>query len=60
MYKRQGGAVRWGAPAPFLSGPAGRPPVNSRFIIVGVVLGAIVAAAVIIGAPGLGGFDSLR
>lgn len=34
--------------------------MNKRFIIVGIALGIIVALAVIIGSPALGGFDSMR
>ena len=34
--------------------------MNKRFIVVGVVLGAVVVIAVVIGSPALGGFDSLR
>jgi hypothetical protein len=34
--------------------------MNKRFIIVGVVLGIIVALAVFIGSPAIGGFDAMR
>jgi len=34
--------------------------MNTRFVIVGVVLGILVTLAVIIGSPALGGFDSMR
>jgi len=34
--------------------------MNKRFIIIGVVLGAIITFAVIIGSPALGGFDAMR
>ena len=34
--------------------------MNKRFVIVGVVLGIIVAIAVLIGSPAIGGFDMLR
>jgi hypothetical protein len=34
--------------------------MNKRVIIVAVVLGVIVAFAVIIGSPAIGGFDALR
>ena len=34
--------------------------MNKRFVIVGVVLGIIVAIAVFIGSPAIGGFDMLR
>ena len=34
--------------------------MNKRFIIVGVALGIIVVAAVLIGSPMFGGFDSMR
>ena len=34
--------------------------MNKRFVIVGVALGIIVALAVIIGSPAIGGFDSMR
>ncbi len=34
--------------------------MNKRFIIVGIVLGVIVALAVIIGSPAIGGFDAMR
>jgi len=34
--------------------------MNKRFIIVGIVLGIVIALAVIIGSPALGGFDSMR
>ena len=34
--------------------------MNKRFIIVGIVLGIIVALAVIIGSPAIGGFDAMR
>ena len=34
--------------------------MNKRFIIVGVVLGIVIAIAVIIGSPALGGFDAMR
>ena len=34
--------------------------LNKRFIIVGVVLGIIIAIAVYVGSPAFLGFDSLR
>jgi len=34
--------------------------VNRRFIIVGIVLGAVVTIAFIVGSPMFGGFDTLR
>jgi len=34
--------------------------MNKRFVIVGIVLGIIVALAVIIGSPAIGGFDAMR
>lgn len=34
--------------------------MNKRFIIVGIALGIVVAVAVIIGSPAIGGFDGLR
>lgn len=34
--------------------------MNKRFIVVGVVLGLIVVAAVLIGSPMFGGFDAMR
>ncbi len=34
--------------------------MNTRFVIVGVVLGIIVTLAVIVGSPAIGGFDALR
>ena len=34
--------------------------MNKRFVIVGVVLGAIIVAAVIVGSPAIGGFDMIR
>ena len=34
--------------------------MNKRFIIVGVVLGIVIVAAVLIGSPMFGGFDSMR
>jgi hypothetical protein len=34
--------------------------MNKRFIIVGIALGIIVAFAVIIGSPAIGGFDAMR
>jgi len=34
--------------------------VNTRFIIVGIVLGAVVTIAFIAGSPMFGGFDTLR
>ena len=34
--------------------------MNMRFVIVGVVLGIVVAFAVIIGSPAIGGFDAGR
>lgn len=34
--------------------------MNWRFVIIGVLLGTIVTAAVVIGSPALGGFDSMR
>jgi len=34
--------------------------MNKRFIIVGIFLGIVIALAVIIGSPALGGFDSMR
>ncbi len=34
--------------------------MNKRFIIVGVALGLIVVAAVLIGSPMFGGFDAMR
>jgi len=34
--------------------------MNKRFIIVGVVLGIIIAISVFIGSPALGGFDMFR
>jgi len=34
--------------------------MNKRFILVGIVLGIIVIAAVLIGSPAIGGFDMLR
>jgi len=34
--------------------------MNKRFIIVGIVLGIIVAIAVVIGSPAIGGFDTMR
>ena len=34
--------------------------MNKRFIIVGVALGLIIVAAVLIGSPMFGGFDSMR
>lgn len=34
--------------------------MNKRFLIVGVLLGAIVTFAVIVGSPAIGGFDAMR
>jgi len=34
--------------------------MNRRFIIVGIVLGVIVAMAYFAGSPVIGGFDTLR
>ncbi len=34
--------------------------MNMRLVFVGILLGIIVTAAVIIGSPALGGFDSMR
>jgi len=34
--------------------------MNKRFIIVGIVLVIIVAFAVIMGSPAIGGFDAMR
>jgi len=34
--------------------------MNKRFIIVGIVLGAAVALAFLVGSPMFGGFDTLR
>ena len=34
--------------------------MNKRFIIVGIALGIIIAFAVIIGSPAIGGFDAMR
>jgi hypothetical protein len=34
--------------------------MNKRFIIVGIVLGAAVTIAFLIGSPMMGGFDTLR
>jgi len=34
--------------------------MNKRFVIVGIVLGIIVAFAVFIGSPFIGGFDMFR
>jgi len=34
--------------------------MNKRLVLVGIVLGVIVIAAVLIGSPAIGGFDSLR
>jgi len=34
--------------------------MNRRFILVGIVLGAIVTIAFIAGSPMFGGFDTLR
>ena len=34
--------------------------MNKRFLYVGIVLGIIVAFAVIIGSPAIGGFDANR
>jgi len=34
--------------------------MNKRFVLVGIILGIVVAFALIIGSPAIGGFDSLR
>jgi len=34
--------------------------MNKRFIIVGIALGLIIAFAVFIGSPAIGGFDAMR
>jgi len=34
--------------------------MNKRFVIVGIVLGIVVVAAVLIGSPMFGGFDAVR
>jgi hypothetical protein len=34
--------------------------MNKRFVIVGIALGVIVAIAVFIGSPAIGGFDMFR
>ena len=34
--------------------------MNTRFVIVGALLGVIVTIAVILGSPALGGFDAMR
>ncbi|KFM19970.1 hypothetical protein AAA799P11_00274 [Marine Group I thaumarchaeote SCGC AAA799-P11] len=34
--------------------------MNKRFVIVGIVLGIVVIAAVLIGSPMFGGFDAMR
>jgi len=34
--------------------------MNKRFVLVGLILGIVVAFALIIGSPAIGGFDSLR
>jgi hypothetical protein len=34
--------------------------MNKRFVIVGIALGIIVAIAVLVGSPAIGGFDMLR
>jgi len=34
--------------------------MNKRFVLVGLVLGVVIAFALIIGSPAIGGFDSLR
>jgi hypothetical protein len=31
-----------------------------RFVLVGIILGIVIAFALIIGSPAIGGFDSLR
>ena len=34
--------------------------MNKRFVIVGIVLGIVIALAVIIGSPAVSGFDTMR
>ncbi len=34
--------------------------MNMRFVLVGIVLGIVIAFALIMGSPAIGGFDSLR
>jgi len=34
--------------------------MNKRFVLVGLILGAVITFALIIGSPAMGGFDSLR
>jgi len=34
--------------------------MNKRFVLVGIVLGVVIAFALIMGSPAIGGFDSLR
>jgi hypothetical protein len=34
--------------------------MNKRFVIVGIVLGIIVAFSIFIGSPAIGGFDAFR
>lgn len=37
-----------------------KPHMNTRFVIVGVALGVVIAIAVIVGSPAIGGFDMMR
>jgi gas vesicle protein len=34
--------------------------MNKRFIIVGILFGVVITAAVLLGSPMFGGFDTLR